>query len=336
MDREQEDMQFLGLFDIYLESYKIIFNFKRIFSKITLAFILPLSLIFLANIWVSDFILSKIIDTMINRLLFQKGTYHYDELSDRISSEWAAFWLVQFVYLTFYLVFNLLSTSAVVYTVASVFIGIGRDVTFGKVMRVVPMVSKRLIVTFLCAFLAIFLYIVVLGLPIYLWIVTIKHVDINGLFYFLVIVILYVFGLVYMTLVMWLAGIVSVLEDIKGFKAMMKSRNLIQGKMWTAIVIMLIQDIAIFGIRKLFESQVVHTGTFGVAGRFAFGFLCLLMLFSVLLFGLVIETVIYFVCKSYHHENINKLSLSDHLDEVFQGEYIPTKANDDQLEKIDV
>ncbi|KAI8531434.1 hypothetical protein RHMOL_Rhmol11G0136800 [Rhododendron molle] len=306
MDREQKDMQFLGLFGIYLESYKIIFNFRRIFSKISLAFTLPLSLIFLANIAVSD----------------------------SLSSEGAAFWLVEFVYLTFSLVFSILSTTAVVYTVASVYTG--HDVTFGKVMSVIPKVWKKLMVTFLCAFLAflaIFLCNVVLVVPIILWRVTIKNSYIPGLVFFLAIVILYV--VVYMTVVWWLTGVVSVLEDIKGIKAMIKSRNLIQGKMGIAIVTLLMLDVAIFGIQVLFKNQVVHTRSFSVTGRFAFGFLCLLMIFSVFLFALVIETVIYFVCKSYHHENIDKSLLSDHL-EVYQGEHVPVKANDDQLEKFDV
>ncbi|XP_058189431.1 uncharacterized protein LOC131307020 [Rhododendron vialii] len=335
MDREQEDMQFLGLLGIYLESYKIIFNFRRIFSKITLAFILPLSLILLTTIWVSEFHLSKINDMVYNRHGFRKGTYRYAELSASLSSEWAALWLVNFVYLTFFLVFAILSSSAVVYTVASVFTGTGRHVTFGKLMRVVPKVSKRFMVTFLCVFLAIVLYNVVL-VPTILWSVTIKHVNIAGLVFFIAIVILYVVGLVYMTVVWQLAGVVSVLEDIKGIKAMNKSKNLIQGKMWIAIIIWFKLNFAVFGIQILFKSQVVHKGTFGVAGRFAFGFLCLLMLFSVLLFALIIETVIYFVCKSYHREYINKLSLSDHIDEAYVGEYIPIMAKDDQLENFDV
>ncbi|KAF7126567.1 hypothetical protein RHSIM_Rhsim11G0075900 [Rhododendron simsii] len=303
MDREQKHMQFLGLYDIYLESCKIIFNFRRIFGKISLAFILPLSLIFLANIAVSD----------------------------SLSSQGAVFWLVQFVYLTFLLVFFVLSTSAVVYTVAGVYTGY--DVTFGKVMSVIPKVCKRLMVTFLCAFLAIFLFNV---LPIILWRVNIEHGDMDDFGFFLAIVILYVVVIVYMTVVWWLAGDVLELEDIEGIQAMTKSRNLIQGKMWITIVFLLKLEAAIYGIQILFESQVVHNRSFGVPVRLAFGFLCLLMLFSVLLFGLVTETVIHFVCKSYHHEDINKLSLSDRLDEVYQGEHIPTKPNDDQLEKIDV
>ncbi|KAI8531433.1 hypothetical protein RHMOL_Rhmol11G0136700 [Rhododendron molle] len=332
MDREQEDMQFLGLSGIYLESYKIIFNFRRIFSKITLAFILPLSLILLAHIEVSDFILSKIIRTENQLDQVREGSYRYDKLSDVLSSEWVAFLLVKFAYLTFYLVFSLLSTSAVVYTVASVYTH--RDVTFGKVMSVVPKVWKRLMVTFLCAFLMFLVYSVVLVLTIILWIVPFKHVDLVGQLYFLAIMILYIVGLLYMAVVWELASVISVLEDIKGFKAMTKSRKLIEGKMWIAAVIFLKLHIAKFWIQKLFESVVVDTeSSFGVAGRLGIGFLCLLMLFKVFLFGLVIQTVIYFVCKSYHHENIDKSSLSDRL-EVYLGEYVPLKAKDVQLEEF--
>ncbi|WVZ14091.1 hypothetical protein V8G54_011657 [Vigna mungo] len=53
------------------------------------------------------------------------------------------------------------------------------------------------------------------------------------------------------------------------------------------------------------------------------------------LFQLVIQTVLYFVCKSYHHQNIDKSSLSDHL-EVYHGEYEPLKAKDVQMEEIHV
>ncbi|KAG5525184.1 hypothetical protein RHGRI_031758 [Rhododendron griersonianum] len=338
MDREQEDMQFLGLFGIYLESFKIIFNFRRTFTKITLALILPLSFIFLAHIDVSEYLLRKIIRTENQRDRFQEGSYRYTKLSDVLSSEWAAFWLVKFIYFTFFLVFSLLSTSAVVYTVASIYTG--RDVTFKKVMSVVPKVWKRLMVTFLCAFLAFFLYNVVAVLTIIVLSIIIlsfptEYIDKIDQFFPFVIMILYTMGFVYMNVVWQLASVVSVLEDMKGFKAMTKSRNLIKGKMWIAMVIFFKLNLAMIGIQILFERVVVRRGSFGITGRLGFGFLCLLMLFKVFLFGLVIQTVIYFVCKSYHHENIDKSSLSDHL-EVYLGEYVPLKSKDVQLEQFEV
>ncbi|KAI8531430.1 hypothetical protein RHMOL_Rhmol11G0136400 [Rhododendron molle] len=220
-----------------------------------------------------------------------------------------------------------------VYTVAS--ICTGRDVTFRKVMSVVPKVWKRFMVTFYCAFLAFFLYNVVAVLTLVLWSFTIESVNKVGPIFLVVIVVLYVVGFLYMTVVWQLASVISMLEDMKGFKAMTKSRNLIKGKMWIAIVIFFKLNLAMVGIWILFESQVVRTGSFGIVGRLGFGFLCLLLLFKVFLFGLVIQTVIYFVCKSYHHENIDKSSLSDHL-EVYLGQYVPLKAKNVQLEQFDV
>ena len=51
----------------------------------------------------------------------------------------------------------------------------------------------------------------------------------------------------------------------------------------------------------------------GVVSRVGFGVLCLLLHIILFLFGPVVQTLLYFVCKSYHHENIDKSALSDHL-----------------------
>ncbi|KAL4204792.1 hypothetical protein AMTRI_Chr01g111570 [Amborella trichopoda] len=54
MDREPEDMKFLGCLGIYNEAFKIILSWRKIFTRITLALILPLSFIFLAHNFVTD------------------------------------------------------------------------------------------------------------------------------------------------------------------------------------------------------------------------------------------------------------------------------------------
>ena len=69
----------------------------------------------------------------------------------------------------------------------------------------------------------------------------------------------------------------------------------------------------------------------GPAGRVAAGIGSLLLLLKVFLFGLVVQTVLYFVCKSYHHENIDKSALSEHL-EGYLGDYVPLKSKDVQME----
>lgn len=327
-------MQFLGLFGIYVESYKIIIKWRRIFSQITLSLILPLSFIFLAHISVSALIFSKIVHNEFRLRHFPTTSLYHKRLSELVRSEWAVFWTVKIVYFIFLLIFSLLSTSAVVYTIACIYTS--REITFKKIMSVVPKVWKRLMVTFLCAFLAFFLYFVLLVGALVLW----SYIDDRtqvGLPILVILLILYAIGFVYMTIIWHLASVVSVLEDSYGFRAMIKSKNLIKGKLWIAVVVFVKLTLSLIGIRILFDAEVLYTDSIGIAGRIGIAVLCFLLIFKLFLFGLVIQTVIYFVCKSYHHENIDKSALSDHLEVIYLGEYVPLKASRDvQLEQFRV
>ncbi|KAI8004625.1 hypothetical protein LOK49_LG08G01452 [Camellia lanceoleosa] len=332
MDREQEEMQFLGLFGIYAESYKIIIAWRKIFSQISLAFILPLSFVFLAHLEVYALLFSKIRHDEYQLSGTLDGMQKHNKLSDLVSSETTILWLFRLAYFTCFLVFSLLSTIAVVYTITSIYTT--RSVTFKKVMSVVPKVWKRLMVTFLCIFFTLFLYYVVAALFI-LWAFTVRDND-AAASVLRIMFRLYAIGFIYLTIVWQIASVVSVLEDSYGFKAMIKSKNLIKGKTWITIVIFFKLNLAMVAIEILFEKLVVHGGeSVSVAGRVGFGILCLLLLLTLFLFGLVIQTVIYFVCKSYHHENIDKSTLSDHL-EVYLGEYASVTAKDVQLEQAHV
>ncbi|KAM7507834.1 hypothetical protein LguiA_018287 [Lonicera macranthoides] len=331
MDREQEDLQFLGLFGIYRESFKIIYKWKKIFSQITLALIIPLSFIFLAHMEISYLIFRRMRHTAY--LLYQiypgSGTYHL--LFDRMTRERAYFWLFRLAYYVVILIFYLLSTSAVVYTIACVYTA--REITFKRIMSVVPKVWKRLMLTFLCAFLAFSIYNLVFVLTILLWIVTIG--DSNAFVpIFYITLILYLVGFVYMTVVWQLASVVSVLENAYGFKAVMKSKNLIKGKLWIAIFIFFKLNFSLVCIQFVFEIFVVHGYYLETWKKFLIGTACLAGLYMLVLLGLVIQTIIYFVCKSYHHENIDKSALSDHLEVIYLGEYLPLKGKDIQLERV--
>ncbi|CAI9778050.1 unnamed protein product [Fraxinus pennsylvanica] len=332
MEREQEEMQFLGLFDIYLESCKIIFRWKKIFTQITLSLILPLSFIFLAHEEVSEILYWRIRRTE-HRLRWTKtGTPKYEKLSDLASSEWAYYMIFRAVYFTFLLIFSLLCTSAVVYTVACIYTA--REITFKKVMSVVPKVWKRLMVTFLCTFFTWFAYNIIFVLTLILWGATIAD-STAGAVIFMILLILYLIGFVYMTIIWQLASVVTVLEDSYGFKAMLKSKDLIKGKMFITIIIFFMLNFTLVIINFVFKAYVVYGWRVGVLKKIGFGVLCLGLLLNLILFGLIIQTVIYFVCKSYHHENIDKSALSDHL-EVYLGDYVPLKAKDVQLEEYHV
>ena len=333
MDREQEDLQFLGFFGVFKESFKIIFSWRRIFSQITLALILPLSFIFLAHIQISQLLFFKIVNDQ-DTLDFdeQGGTPSYNKLSNLISFEWAEFWLFKFVYFTFLLILSLLSTSAVVYTIACIYTG--KEITFKKVLGVVPKVWKRLMVTFMWSFAIVLAYNIFSGVLFYFWARYFGLYKI-GIAIFVGLLVLYLMGFVYISLLWHLASVVSVLEEVYGIKAMIKSKALIKGKMCLAVALFCTLTILFIGVQLLFENLVVLNITRNTTIRIGIGILSFLLLFKVFLFGLVAQTVVYFVCKSYHHENIDKSSLAGHL-EVYLGEYVPLKAKDVELGEFDV
>ena len=196
----------------------------------------------------------------------------------------------------------------------------------------------RLMVTFLSIFVAFFAYSIVAILVSSLVLIIASFVFIGfpylKVFYSfgIVLLVLFFMGIVYMTIVWQLAGAVSVLEEACGFKAMTKSRALIKGKMWTARIIFLELNSSSAVICMAFQNLVVHGVSMNTATRVLFGVICLSLFLGLILFGLVIQTVIYFVCKSNHHENIEKSALSDHLD-VYHEEYAPLNSKDVQLEQ---
>ncbi|KAK7377381.1 hypothetical protein VNO80_02805 [Phaseolus coccineus] len=332
MDKEQEEMQFVGFFGVYKEASKIILSWRKIFSYIALTLILPLSFIFLLHIEVSTLLFRKILYHSIVMDETKPNTPQYNKLSDMISSEWITLVLFKLVYFTLLLIFSLLSTSAVVYTVASIYTA--KEVTFKRVMSVVPKVWKRLMLTFLCAFAAFFGYNIVTMLVIFLWAISIG-LNTGGVVVFVLIAILYFIGFVYLTVVWQLASVVTVLEDSWGVRAMMKSKELIKGKMVLSIFVFLTLVGSLVLIRVLFKQTVVDGWTVNSVDKTAYGVLCFLLLSCLFLFGLVVQTVIYFVCKSFHHENIDKSALADHL-EGYRGEYEPLTAKDVQLEQYQV
>ncbi|XP_050226181.1 uncharacterized protein LOC126675613 [Mercurialis annua] len=332
MDTEQEEMQFLGILDIFKESYKIIFTWRKIFTQITLSLILPLTFIFLAHIQISDLIFADIMhdERQLDRTVINSP--RYNKLNDLISSDWTYLMLFKFAYFTFFLIFSLLSTAAVVYTIACIYTG--RDVSFKKVMSVVPKVWKRLMVTFLCIFSAVFAYHVV-AIILFIMLAVLISDDATGVVSFFIFLGLYFVGIVYLSIIWQLASVVSVLEEACGVKAMVKSRALIKGKMWLTGIIFFTLNLCYFIIQFIFEIYVVH-GRSLMINRVVYGIICFWLLFVFFLSGLVIQTVIYFVCKSYHHENIDKSALSDHLEVYLLGEYVPLKAKDVQLEQFEV
>ncbi|XP_057430922.1 uncharacterized protein LOC130723802 [Lotus japonicus] len=312
MEKNQEKMQYLGLFGIYKESYMVMLSWWKIFSTITLIFILPLHLIVLFQIEVSQVILGDVLNYSKTLVL----TPQQKNPIETISLELLFVILIKLVNFDFIVLFPLLSISVVVYTVASIYTG--REVTFKKVTSVVPKVFKRLMITLLCTFAAFFIYNIVVGIVfIVMWAITIRiREKYFGIATFAVTGILYIVGVLYLTIVWQLANVVSVLEDSCGLIAMKKSNELIKGKKGLSMMATFMFTVSFSLVQMLSMVFVNGWKLFQLAfvWRIASGVLCVLVLSHLILLMLVIQTVLYYVCKSYHHEIIDMSTLPEHLE----------------------
>lgn len=159
----------------------------------------------------------------------------------------------------------------------------------------------------------------------------------TGLFLFAVLVILVLFlGVhVYMTALWHLASVVSVLEPIYGFSAMKKAYGLLKGRAQMAFVLVFVYLVICGVINGIFGGIVVHGGEdYAVMTRIIVGGFLVGVLVIVNLVGLMVQSVFYYVCKSYHHQGIDKGALYDHLG-GYLGEYVPLKSSV-QMENLDV
>jgi hypothetical protein len=338
MECEPEELQFLGAAGIYAASASILRGPHRpLFARVAAAFVLPLSALFLLHVAISHALFTHIDtdDTALDSS--SPGTDVQRRLLSRLASDWLALLLFKAAYLLALLLLSLLATAAAVFSVASVYSAKHDALTFPRVLSVVPRVWRRLAATFLAAFALLFAYhavfvVVFVGLLV----AADSGSGFAGLLAFLLAV-AYLVGLVYISVVWHLASVVSVLEDFKGFAAMRKSRDLIRGKLPTAVAIFVTLNL-VFGVVELaFRAWVVKAagGSTPAFARLLVGLLALAALSCVVMLALVAQTLVYLVCKSYHHESIDKAGISDHL-EVYLGDYVPLKASDVQMEQFQV
>ncbi|GER40295.1 P-loop containing nucleoside triphosphatehydrolases superfamily protein [Striga asiatica] len=123
----------------------------------------------------------------------------------------AAYLTLHLLYFILTLLFSLLSTSAVIYTVACTYASPSRDLSFPEITCAVPRVWTRLAATFVRALAA---YNIIFGLFFYM-----SWGDIGPL---VVVSVVYMTGFVHLMAVCQLAGVVSVLEEKRGCGAMGK------------------------------------------------------------------------------------------------------------------
>ncbi|XP_004293771.1 PREDICTED: uncharacterized protein LOC101293075 [Fragaria vesca subsp. vesca] len=319
MDLAPEELQFLSLPDILRESTSIPKLSPKTFYLITLTLIFPLSFAILAH--------SLFTHPLLNQLQGPSTD------PAQLHHKWTLLLLFQFFYLIFLFAFSLLSTAAVVFTAASLYTS--KPVSFSNTLSAIPKVFKRLFITFLWVSLLMVAYnLLFLGFLVLLIIAVDSQNPLLLLFSGLAIFVLFLVVHVYITALWHLASVVSVLEPVYGFAAMRKSYELMKGKTGMAFVLVFGYLTSCGIIGWVFGTVVVHGGSdYGVFVRIVVGGFLVGLLVIVNLVGLLLQSVFYYVCKSYHHQGIDKSALHDHLG-GYLGEYVPLKSSI-QMENLD-
>ncbi|KAL5713483.1 hypothetical protein ACHQM5_015553 [Ranunculus cassubicifolius] len=330
----------VSLRDLLKKSVSIIRNSSpKTFILIALIFILPLSIAIFARSLFTIPLLSLI------------PVYGVDN----DDYKWSQFFIFELIYPIFVFFFSLLSTAAMVFTVASIYASrpvsfsttlkticywFGRSLTnladhlllpFGRApsslhLASIPKVFKRLLITF--GYFSLFLIlcnIFVMGsIMMYSFLDKDDHPIIFALYFNVVYYLIFFPVYMYITALWHLASVVSVLEPLSGLAAMRKSKKLLKGNTVMAmkyvaqyLVACILTESLMFEVYGLLGYRVLLTV-----------FACLVsvgLLLVVNFTGLMVQSVFYFMCKSYHEEDIDRNALFDYLS-GYVGEYVPLKG----------
>ncbi|KAG6607697.1 hypothetical protein SDJN03_01039, partial [Cucurbita argyrosperma subsp. sororia] len=290
MNLKQEKLQLLGIYGVLKETFKLIFTAKTIFTQITLSFLLPLSfLIFtqtkIPNLW------------SIRSFPFNSALFFFSA------------------------VFFFLSTASTVFAAASTFAD--RELPFHQLLCVVPKICKQHLITFLCLTVDFFAFNFVALSAITLICIAILHLLYYEPFEFLtrLLILFLSVEMFYFALIWQMASVVSVFEaDSYGFEAIARSKELLNGKMAMASILLILIGlpfgVILFVIRYVVvaESALVEVGIRGILG--------IVWMWCFFMF-LLIGTVLCLVCKSCHRERIDKLDLFVHLQQSLESKTEP-------------
>ncbi|KAK9152488.1 hypothetical protein Syun_010797 [Stephania yunnanensis] len=270
MDLAIEELQFLSVAGIVRESVRIPSQSHRIFGLITLTLITPLSLSILTHTLFTHPILRRL-----------EASHSAADLAALIGT--------QFLYLTFLFLFSLLSTAAVVLSVASLYSSSKPPSSFSSLISsALPRAFPRLARTFLFVSLLMLLY-NLLFLALFFLLALAYDESYRSstsiVAAFVVMAMVYFALHVYISAWWHLGSVVSVLEPVCGWAAMRRSRELLRGKAGAAAAMV-----------------------------------------SVYLVGCGVISGVFGVVVSYHHEVIDKSALYEHLG-GYLGEYVPLKSS---------
>ncbi|MCL7042017.1 hypothetical protein MKW94_001112 [Papaver nudicaule] len=294
-----EDLKFLNARQIISEAVRIPARSSPLkFFLITLTIILPLSLIQL---------LFEIHTSILYETFYNYLSGHNSSPSDKQFIR--TYSIQELFYIPFLFLFFLLSTSAIVFTVASLYAS--KPVSFIPTLFAIPRIFKYLVLTFFYALLLMAVNYLVYSIPIsVLASENTNEALLVGLMVIFTIIHILVQNCV--TALWHLASVISVLEpDVYGLAAMKKSKQLLRGRTKIALELANLYFTATWIPELMFLLATQFPVHFMI--KLLLGFLGLFMLVAVNLTWLLVQTVFFFACKSYHNQVVDKKVLYDHL-----------------------
>ncbi|KAJ4715341.1 Polyadenylate-binding protein 1-B-binding protein [Melia azedarach] len=309
MENTQQELGILGFFGILKQSFKIIFYHKKLFTQFSLAFLIPITIIFQVKMFTAvlfSFNMFKNRAEPEDITVFVIPQYSSLNFNLMASFKWTVYWFLSEIgYLILLLIFSILSTISIAHTIGSIYTS--REVNFSKATALIPTIWKRVLITFLLIFAITSVYDYLLGpvLGLILRLLFFKKFTVVKLVVGIILTILYIAVFVYITIIWRLASVISVMEsNTSGMKAIIKSRNLIKGKMAAAVGLFIVVLTFSAGVDTLFMLLVVYGPIIPL--RIGIGILSFILKLLTILLLYVVQTVIYFVCKSYHNEDIEE------------------------------
>ncbi|KAK9135083.1 hypothetical protein Syun_014413 [Stephania yunnanensis] len=260
----------------------------------------------LAKLYLSSYLLSKIVHHHSDlHNAWSTNDSKYNEIKRRLIIEWIIYAIVNAFGVLSGAVVCLFSISAVAYVVGCFYVSV--YTTYIQVMRfVVFRAWKRLVITFLWYFIILGMFgiggtgFLIIGS----FVMGIPQLHVLGIIVQIIISILYIIGVIYISMIWNTASVMSVLESkYYGLSALERSRVLMKGKMKAIFPITFIFEAWLYGTQAVF---FVFLAKLSLETQVVTGIFCFLVTSTVVLMGLVVQTVIYLVCKSYHQETMDE------------------------------
>lgn len=118
---------------------------------------------------------------------------------------------------------------------------------------------------------------------------------------------------VYISTLWHLASVITVLEPAQGLDAMVKSQKLLQGKVWLASVLVFVHLALCTATGFAFSSVMVEDWPEDkLSARILIGTVLVVAFVAVNSVGLLVQSLFYFLCKSYHNQTIGRTALHEH------------------------